>query len=45
MRKFESVEPIMKVFFKVRLAYYTKRKEYREGILQAQSQKLSNQAR
>jgi DNA topoisomerase-2 len=45
MRKFESVEPIMKEFFKVRLAYYTKRKDYREGILQAESQRISNQAR
>jgi DNA topoisomerase-2 len=45
MRKFESVESIMKEFFKVRLAYYAKRKAYREGILQAESQKLSNQAR
>jgi DNA topoisomerase-2 len=45
MRKFESVEPIMKEFFKVRLAYYGKRKDYLEGALQAESQCLSNQAR
>jgi DNA topoisomerase-2 len=45
MRKFESVEPILKEFFKVRLTYYGKRKEYLEGMLQAESQKLSNQAR
>jgi DNA topoisomerase-2 len=45
MRKFESVEPIVKAFFKVRLAYYEKRKDYLEGMLQAESQRLSNQAR
>jgi DNA topoisomerase-2 len=45
MRKFESVELMLKEFFKVRLAYYGKRKEYREGILRAESQYLSNQAR
>jgi len=45
MRKFESVEPILKEFFKVRLTYYGKRKDYLEGMLQAESRKLSNQAR
>jgi DNA topoisomerase-2 len=45
MRKFESVEPILKEFFKVRLTYYVKRKDYLEGMLQAESRKLSNQAR
>ncbi|PNF31622.1 hypothetical protein B7P43_G17195 [Cryptotermes secundus] len=45
MRKFESVELIMKEFFKVRLAYYEKRKKYHEGMLQAESRRLSNQAR
>jgi hypothetical protein len=45
MRKFESVEPILKEFFKVRLAFYVKRKDYLEGMLQAESRKLSNQAR
>ncbi|XP_021916597.1 DNA topoisomerase 2-like isoform X2 [Zootermopsis nevadensis] len=45
MRKFESVEPILKEFFKLRLAYYGKRKDYLEGMLQAESRKLTNQAR
>jgi DNA topoisomerase-2 len=45
MRKFESVEPILKEFFKLRLAYYGKRKDYLVGMLQAETQRLSNQAR
>jgi DNA topoisomerase-2 len=36
---------IMKTFFKVRLDLYQKRKDYLEGILQAESAKLSNQGR
>lgn len=36
---------ILKVFFKVRLETYHKRKDYLEGILKAESAKLSNQAR
>lgn len=45
MRKFDSVEPILKEFFKLRLTYYGKRKDYLVGMLQAESCKLSNQAR
>ena len=35
----------MKTFFKVRLDMYQKRKDYLEGILQAEANKLSNQSR
>ncbi|XP_063239277.1 DNA topoisomerase 2 isoform X2 [Bacillus rossius redtenbacheri] len=45
MRKFESVEDILKEFYTLRLSFYEKRKAYLEGILSAESLKLSNQAR
>ncbi|KAJ8686672.1 hypothetical protein QAD02_022466 [Eretmocerus hayati] len=45
LKKFDNVSQIMKTFFKVRLELYQKRKDYLEGILQAESAKLSNQAR
>lgn len=35
----------MKVFYKVRMDAYHKRKDYLEGALQAEAAKLSNQAR
>jgi len=45
LRKYESSQEILKEFYDVRLKYYNKRKEYMEGILEAESRKLSNQAR
>lgn len=36
---------IMKGFYKVRLETYHNRKDYLEGILKAEAEKLSNQAR
>ncbi|KAJ8877834.1 hypothetical protein PR048_022293, partial [Dryococelus australis] len=45
MRKFEHVEEILKEFYALRLTFYEKRKAYLEGILNAESLKLSNQAR
>nr|CAD7571971.1 unnamed protein product [Timema californicum] len=45
MRRFDSVADIMKEFYKLRLTYYDKRKAYLEGMLKAESLKLSNQAR
>ncbi|XP_014222609.1 DNA topoisomerase 2 isoform X1 [Trichogramma pretiosum] len=45
LKKYDDVLQIMKTFFKVRLDLYQKRKDYLEGILQAESAKLSNQAR
>ncbi|XP_033309874.1 DNA topoisomerase 2 isoform X1 [Bombus bifarius] len=45
LQKYDSVLQILKGFYKVRLETYHKRKEYLEGILQAEASKLSNQAR
>ncbi|XP_014482998.1 PREDICTED: DNA topoisomerase 2 isoform X2 [Dinoponera quadriceps] len=45
LNKYDSVMQIMKVFFKVRMDTYHKRKDYMEGVLQAEAAKLSNQAR
>nr|CAD7454987.1 unnamed protein product [Timema tahoe] len=45
MRRFDSVADILKEFYKLRLMYYDKRKAYLEGMLKAESMKLSNQAR
>ncbi|XP_020282371.1 DNA topoisomerase 2 isoform X2 [Pseudomyrmex gracilis] len=45
LNKYDSVVQIMKGFYKVRLEMYHKRKDYLEGILQAEAAKLSNQAR
>ncbi|XP_066992213.2 DNA topoisomerase 2 isoform X2 [Anabrus simplex] len=45
MRRFDNVNQILKDFYRVRLEFYGKRKAYLEGMLQAESKKLSNQAR
>lgn len=45
LQKYESVTQILKNFYKIRLETYHKRKDYLEGILQAEAGKLSNQAR
>ncbi|XP_046987549.1 DNA topoisomerase 2-like [Schistocerca americana] len=45
LRRFDSVTQILKEFFNLRLIYYEKRKGYLEGMLQAESLRLSNQAR
>ncbi|XP_076228043.1 DNA topoisomerase 2 [Nomia melanderi] len=45
LKKYDSVLQIMKGFYKVRLETYHKRKDYLEGILNAEASKLSNQAR
>lgn len=45
LRRYESPEEIIHEFFSVRLEYYAKRKSYYEGILEAEAQKLQNQAR
>ncbi|XP_049810564.1 DNA topoisomerase 2-alpha-like isoform X1 [Schistocerca nitens] len=45
LRKYDSVLQILKEFFNLRLNFYGKRKAYLEGMLQAESLKLSNQAR
>ncbi|KAK7139576.1 hypothetical protein R3I93_016646 [Phoxinus phoxinus] len=45
IKKFESVVEILKVFFDLRLKYYIRRKDWLQGILGAESARLSNQAR
>ncbi|XP_036151138.1 DNA topoisomerase 2 isoform X2 [Monomorium pharaonis] len=45
LNKYDSVVQILKGFFKVRMDAYHKRKDYLEGVLQAEAAKLSNQAR
>ena len=45
LKRYESVTQIMKAFFDVRMKGYVARKDYLEGILQAEAAKLSNQAR
>ncbi|CEF65604.1 DNA topoisomerase 2-beta [Strongyloides ratti] len=45
LRKFESPEQICQEFFEVRKKKYIERKEFLVGMLEAQSKRLSNQAR
>lgn len=45
LRKFDNTLLILQEFYNLRLEYYQKRKVYLEGMLQAEADKLSNQAR
>ncbi|KAK4311799.1 hypothetical protein Pmani_016723 [Petrolisthes manimaculis] len=45
LRKYECVMEILREFFELRLKFYVKRKGYLVGMLDAEVQKLSNQAR
>ncbi|KAH9501320.1 DNA topoisomerase 2-beta [Dermatophagoides farinae] len=45
LKKYETPEEILQEFYPVRLEYYAKRKAYYEGILEAETLKLENQAR
>ncbi|KAJ6666465.1 hypothetical protein lerEdw1_020188 [Lerista edwardsae] len=45
LKKYETVQDILKEFFDLRLNYYSLRKEWLVGILGAESTKLNNQAR
>ena len=45
LRRYESVQVILREFFHVRSNLYKKRKEYMEGMLGAESLKLDNIAR
>ncbi|XP_013188614.2 DNA topoisomerase 2 [Amyelois transitella] len=45
LNKYEKVESILRSFYELRLRYYVKRKDWLEGQLQAEADKLSNQAR
>nr|XP_018912664.1 PREDICTED: DNA topoisomerase 2 isoform X1 [Bemisia tabaci] len=45
LKKYDTVMQIMREFFDVRLEFYEKRKAYMEGMLLAEAQRLSDQAR
>ncbi|XP_029428608.1 DNA topoisomerase 2-alpha [Rhinatrema bivittatum] len=45
LKKYESVQDILKEFFDLRLRYYSLRKDWLVGMLTAESTKLNNQAR
>ena len=45
IKKYETVKEIIGEFFKIRLELYAKRKEYLQGILQAEADRLKEQAR
>ncbi|KAF5272739.1 hypothetical protein FQA39_LY07766 [Lamprigera yunnana] len=45
LRRFDSVMDILKEFYTLRLKMYGKRKDYLQGLLEAEASKLSNQAR
>ncbi|XP_044258662.1 DNA topoisomerase 2 [Tribolium madens] len=45
IRRYDSVNDLLKDYFKIRLSMYQKRKDYLEGMLKAEASKLSNQAR
>ncbi|PIO29300.1 hypothetical protein AB205_0085010, partial [Aquarana catesbeiana] len=45
LKKYETVQDILKEFFDLRLHYYSLRKDWLTGMLGAESAKLNNQAR
>ncbi|XP_042253540.1 DNA topoisomerase 2-alpha [Thunnus maccoyii] len=45
LKKYESVQDVLKDFFELRMKYYGLRKDWLAGMLGAESAKLSNQAR
>lgn len=45
LKKYETVQDVMKDFFELRKKYYVLRKDWLLGMLGAESAKLSNQAR
>lgn len=45
LKKYESVQDILKDFFELRMKYYVLRKDWLVGMLGAESAKLTNQAR
>lgn len=45
LKKFESVDEIIRDFYVVRLNCYVKRKDFLEGMLTAESERLTAQAR
>ncbi len=45
LKKYESVQDILKDFFELRMKYYVLRKDWLVGMLGAENSRLSNQAR
>lgn len=45
LKKYDSVVDILRDFFELRMKYYVLRKDWLTGMLQAESSKLTNQAR
>jgi len=45
LKKYESVQDVLKDFFELRMKYYVLRKDWLAGMLGAESAKLTNQAR
>lgn len=45
LKRYDSVQDILKEFFELRLHYYKLRKDWLVGSLGAEASKLSNQAR
>lgn len=45
LKKYDSVLDILRDFFELRMKYYHLRKDWLTGMLEAESSKLSNQAR
>jgi len=45
LKRFDSVDEILKEFYAVRIDMYDKRKKYMVGLLESEASKLSNQAR
>ncbi|CAH0545849.1 unnamed protein product [Brassicogethes aeneus] len=45
LKRYDSVMQILKEFYDLRLKHYQKRKDYLEGVLEAEAAKLTNQAR
>jgi len=45
LKMYATVEEILREFFTLRLTFYGKRKDYLSGVLQAESRRLTNQAR
>lgn len=45
LRRFDTVDQILKEFYELRMKYYVKRKGYLVGMFEAEAAKLSNQAR
>lgn len=45
LKKYDSVVDILRDFFELRMKYYVLRKDWLTGMLQAESSRLTNQAR